>query len=94
MRSSVLALSILVAVSAAACKKAEPCSDYVDAVADCYAGTDTDAPEGYDLATQCPNGGTLSDAYYTCLAKAYTDGDCSTVEGAEAIADAIGTCKP
>lgn len=94
MRLSVLALSILAALGVAGCGKTDPCGAYVDAVAACYGATDSDAPVGYDLATACPNGGTSSDAYYTCLADAYSGGDCSTADGTKAIATAIGACKP
>lgn len=94
MRLSVLVVSTLAALGAVGCNKKDACGSYVDAVAACYGATDSDAPEGYDLATACPNGGTLSDAYYTCLADAYTAGDCATSDGTKAIATAIGACKP
>jgi hypothetical protein len=94
MRLSVFALSTLAALSIAGCNKKDACSSYVDAVAECYGATDSDAPEGYDLATACPNGGTLSDAYYACIADAYTAGDCASQDGLKAIATAIAACKP
>lgn len=94
MSKTVLVLSLAAAFGASACNKATPCSTYVDAVAACYGSTDSDAPEGYDLESACPADVVYSDAYYGCLAASYDDGDCATPDGLEAIATAIGACKP
>jgi hypothetical protein len=68
-----------------------PCPTYVSAFNECYEINDPSSnnrlPGGF-----CTDYDETSDAYFTCLADSYSDGDCSTDTGLAAIDVAIASC--
>jgi len=82
---------ISVLLSLLACKSA-PCPSYVAAFNECYEVNDPNSSNrlrgGY-----CSDYDETSDAYFTCLAESYSNGDCSTDTGLAAIDVAVASCS-
>ena len=78
-------------ISLLACSS-PPCSSYVAAFNECYELNDPSSNNRLE-GNFCLDYDETSDAYFTCLADSYSNGDCSTDTGLAEIDAAIASCS-